>query len=89
MNSFLKIIDFDSFREFCKNRNGILCTARALEGYLDACPRANKDTMQRCPIWKLFKDFNVRSIDGKRDEKRKSFRDSETFFEESEAYFEN
>ena len=77
-NSFLKIIDFESFREFCKNRAGIICHEVDF-GRTYVCAKADKNTMVNCPIWKLFKDFNVRREEDGRNEKehRKTFRDSE------------
>ena len=76
-NSFLKIIDFESFREFCKNRVGIICHEVEF-GRTYICSKADKTTMMNCPIWKLFKDFNTRSDYERNGEKqRKTFRDSE------------
>ena len=74
--SFLKIIHFEDFRIFCCYRTGITC-GNADNAY-HSCPRANKETMNRCPLWRDFKDFNVRRKDeGNGKPRTKKFADEE------------
>lgn len=76
MQSFLKIIHFDDFRQFCTYRDGVIC---ANEEGLKLCPRANKFTMENCPLWCKFQDFHIRRKNNveerseQRDRKQKNF----------------
>lgn len=80
MQSFLKIIHFEDFRQFCQHRDGILCNNE--DNKSKTCDRANKRTMEKCPIWKLFKDFNQRrspDVEEEADKRIKKFRDQESW----------
>jgi hypothetical protein len=74
--SFLKIIHFEDFRQFCTYRRGIVCDND--ENAYKSCPRANKRTMSNCPVWRCFKDFNIRrKYERNGKPRRKKFKDEE------------
>jgi hypothetical protein len=85
--SFLKIVDFESFREFCKYRTQGNCDNP--DNLDHTCHRANKKTMMKCPLWKAFRSYHKRPEDElqqihrscreKAATKGKSFKDAESW----------
>ena len=55
MHTFTKIVEFEDFRYFCKYRDGEKCSEE--DNKTSLCHRANKSTMDNCPIWAKFKNY--------------------------------
>lgn len=71
MQEVEKIIDFESFREFCKYRNRHSCNNE--DHITGTCIKPDRIARDSCPIWYMFKNSERRVSDGRYGKKRKKF----------------
>lgn len=83
-HSFLKIVHFEDYRQFCRYREDGVC--KNPDATIPICARPDRATMNRCSVWTKFQDFNVRRKEDGRDAKegQKRFHDQDSW-EESEV----